>query len=173
MRGNTKQVSLCGIFSAFSLVVMFLGTVVDIFDLTAAVIASFVVFIVSTAYGYKWGLCQYLLVALLSAIFLGGKFVFLVYVTVGYYPLLKSFFDNKLNNKILKLFLKLIVFNIGFTVLLFFGKSVLFTLDSSGNMIVWELILAYPVANVFIILCDILCDKILLKYGRMIFKMFG
>jgi hypothetical protein len=171
MRGSTKQIALCGILAALSITVLFFGTVIEVLDLTSVAVACFLVYIVSVMYGYKWGISQYLSITILSAIFLNGKFAFLAFISVGLYPVCKNFFDYKIKNKALKWFLKLLLFNIGFTILLFIGRNFLFLPDSTNKRIIIEILIAYLISNAFIILYDFVCDKMIIKYGRIIFKL--
>lgn len=169
MRGQTKKVSLCGIFAALAISIMFLGTIFEAFDLSSVAFASFTVYVILQIYGCKWGICQYLLIALLSSLFFFGKFVFLVFITIGYYPIVKYIIERNFKNRFLKLSLKLFLFNIGVTLLLFFGKKFLFELDSNGNISLFDFLISYPFANIFILLYDLVCDKIIIKYKNVIF----
>ncbi len=171
MRGKTKQIALCGILSALSITVLFLGTVIEVLDLTSIAIVCFGIYIMSNFYGYKWGVSQYLVISVLSAVFFSGKFIFLAFVSLGFYPVLKNFIDYKLKSKFIKWVIKLFAFNIGFTVLLILGKSFLFGVTVEYERFIIEIVLSYFMSNAFIVLYDILCDKLLLKYGKLLFKL--
>ena len=171
MRGNTKSIALCGIFSALSIAVMFLGTVIEVFDLTAVAFSTFLILLITKFYGYKWGISTYLSILLLSAIFFLGRFIFIAFVTFGIYPFIKCFFEQKLKNKKLSWFFKILLFNLTFTILLFWGFSFLFSSDINEKMLVIEIILSYPIGNLFIVLYDIVCDKIVTKYKKIIFNL--
>jgi hypothetical protein len=171
MRGNTKRVALCGIFSALALALMFLGGVVEVFDLTTAAFASFLVYIIAYVYGIKWGVSLYLVITILSFVFFSGKTVFFVFLFVGYYPLVKRFCDYKISNKKFTWIIKLVVFNIAYTFLLIVGKELFFELDTEGKFKIVELILAYPFGNLFIILYDIACTRLVFKYRRFLFHL--
>ena len=145
---------------------MFLGTIFEAFDLSSVAFASFTVFVISQIYDCKWGICQYLLIALLSSLFFFGKFVFLVFITIGYYPIVKDIIDRHLKNKLLKIALKLFFFNLGVTLLLFLGKNFLFGIDSNGNIALFDFLISYLFANIFILLYDLVCDKIMIKYKK-------
>lgn len=170
MRGNTKQVALCGIFSALSIVLMFMGTIIEVFDLTAAAASSFLVFLITKIYGSKWGFSLYFTISLLAFVFLGIKFVCIVFAFVGYYPIIKVLFEDRIRNKKMMWILKLLVFNVGFTLILFFGRKFLFNLDLNDK-IIYEIIIAYPLGNIFIVLYDIACQKIINKNYSLLFKL--
>ena len=171
MRGNTKRVALCGIFSALALALMFIGCMVEVFDLTTVAFASFLVYIIAYVYGTKWGISLYLLITVLSFILFSGKIVFIVFLFVGYYPVVKHLCDHKIWNKKLSWLIKLVVFNIAYTFLLIVGKSLFFEMDANEKLKTIELFLVYPFGNLFIILYDIVCTKLVLKYRRFLFQL--
>lgn len=170
MRGNTKAIALCGIISALSIAVMFIGNTIEVFDLTATAFSTFLIFLIIKFYGYKWGISTYFSIAFLSAIFFFGNFIFILFITLGIYPLIKCFFEQRIKSKKLLWFIKILLFNLSFTILLFWGYSFLFPRDINKNILIIEVILSYPIGNIFIVLYDIVCDKIVTKYRRLIFN---
>ncbi len=168
VRGKSKKTAVCGIFAAAAITVMFFGTVVEVLDLTSVAIASLFVFIVSSAYGYGAGVMLYAVISVLSMILFTGKLAPLVFLVLGYYPIIKNLFYFKVKSRILKWIIKLLIFNIGFTLLIIFGKTFLFTVGADGNVSAWQIVVSYIVGDFFIVLFDFAMDKVLLKYSGLL-----
>ncbi len=165
IRGKSKKTAVCGIFAAVAITVMFFGTVIEVLDLTSVAIASLFVFFVSVAYGYGSGVMLYAVISVLSTLLFTGKLTPLAFLVLGYYPVIKYFFQFRIKSKILKWIIKLLIFNLGFTLLIFFGKTFLFTVGVDGTVPVWQIIVSYLIGDIFIILFDFAMDRVICKYS--------
>jgi hypothetical protein len=165
MRGQTKKIAICGVLSALAVSVLFLGTIIEVFDLSAAVIAAIAVYIVVNTYGLSSGFAVYAVISILSFLLLTGKFTPIAFLPIGIYPVIKKFFDYRTKQKVLRIIFKLLVFNVFFTLLVCLGKSFLFTIDDNGNISFWEKILIYPIGNCFAVVFDVFLNRIGVAYG--------
>ena len=165
VRGKSKKTAVCGIFAAAAITVMFFGTVIEVLDITSAAIASLFVFFVSVAYGYGSGIMLYAVISVLSTLLFTGKLTPLVFLILGYYPIVKNYFQFRIKSQILKWIIKLSIFNFGFALLILFGKTFLFTVGVDGNVPVWQIIVSYLIGDFFIILFDFAMDRVIGKYG--------
>ncbi len=92
---KTKKLTLSSVLTALGVVLMALGSVIDLIDLSVcALVSLFVVFAyIEIGTSYAWGV--YLATSLLSLILLPSKLIFAEYVLVfGIYPLLKAMIER-------------------------------------------------------------------------------
>lgn len=111
MHKNTKKVAICGVMGALSIVVMLLGGIFPLATFCAPAIAGILIMPIVIEYGGKSGILLYISISLLSVFIAADKemaFIFIFFL--GYYPLLKTVLE-KIKPAILKLFIKLIIFN--------------------------------------------------------------
>jgi len=169
---NTKIVSFCGIISALSIFLIFLGTMIDILDLTSVAASSFLAYIVINTYGYKWGFALFSAVSLVTLCFFPGKFAPLLYVIFGFYPFIKKLIEKLLKSKVFCWIIKLVLFNLIFSVFLFFAKDLLFTADILENSAFIWYSLAFAFVNLYVVLFDIVCSRLIIKYKSLFLRFF-
>ena len=151
--------ALAAVLSALCFVVLLLGSVITVLDLSCAAVASFIIiFCVIELGGYYpylvWGV-----VSLLSLLILPDKFGALVFALFsGVYPILKSYIERI--PKLPSWILKLCIFNIVLTVII--GTS-RFILGIPTEEIDFSLIV-YGVCNITFILYDIASTRIITLY---------
>ena len=108
---NTRLLTLCALLSALGVVLLYVGSLFEVLDLSMAVLASLAVVILVIERGgiYPWLI--YGVTALLSFLLLPNKFGAVVYTFfMGFYPIVKEKIE-KLPLRPLRLFLKLVIFN--------------------------------------------------------------
>ena len=101
-----RRTALGGIVSALGLVVMYLGSVIDVLDLSAAAFASILLIAVIAEHGRRDAICVFAVTALLSLLLLPNRAPALLYTLfLGYYPMLKITLDRlgRLRGTVLKL----------------------------------------------------------------------
>ncbi len=135
---KSNYVAVGGICTAFSLVMLFIASVLPASKLAFTFIASVIVGMLIVVYGYKLALCQYAAVAIVGMLIVPDKAVALLYaLVVGNYPAIKFLID-KIKNKVLNFAVKLIVFNIymilSYLILVFLLKT-----DMSIKYSIWVL----------------------------------
>ena len=136
-------------------VVMYIASVTEIFDLSAAVVCSMIIIIavIETGKVYPWLI--WLVTGILCMLFIPKKDIALEVVLFGgIYPMIKSYVERL--RPLPSWILKLLFFNAVFTVWYFLSKY-LFMLDVGMALDV----IAYVAANVFFVLAD-LCFTVMI-----------
>lgn len=108
-RGATRRMVTCAILCALSTVMLGIGTVLEIIDLTAAAMAAVVILLIYLCYGARYALLSYAVTGALGVVLLPQSLAVWSYVgLVGYYPVIKSRLDRL--PRILGWIVKLILF---------------------------------------------------------------
>ncbi len=166
---KTKKLTLCAIFTALGVVMLYLGCFFQTIDMSICAIASLIIVIVTLEFGAKTALAVFIATSALSLFLLPAKYIATLYaVFIGYYPLIKNVFERL--PKALSWFLKILVTNIALAVMLLLGTYV-FKLDDKVNLTI--IVLTVVLANVCVILFDILLDKLIILYHYKFRKMLG
>ena len=116
MRRAAKTVALGGMMSAVAVVVMCLGSIVPIATFICPALAMIVGQITVRLCGRRIGWCWYGAVAILSLLMSFDKEAAVTFAFLGYYPMIKSWFDRFKLGWIGKL----IYFNLSIAVMYFF-----------------------------------------------------
>ena len=102
--------------SALGVVILYLGAIVEVLDLSLAALAPILVVYVAIELGGSWPWLVYLVTGLLALLLLPMKFGALVYLLFsGFYPMVKKWAEQKLP-RLLSLVAKLGVFNLSLLV---------------------------------------------------------
>ena len=110
MKMNAKKISFCAIMSALGCAILYLGSLIEVMDMSMAAIASFLVVICMIEMGGYAPLLVYASTSLLSFLLLPNKTVVLIYLMFfGFYPIIKKHLEKL--GRIWSLILKLITFN--------------------------------------------------------------
>lgn len=116
---KTRYLALSAILSALGVVILFMGSVVQVLDLSMAVIASIIIIYAMIELKSYWPYLIYAVTSILSLLLLPDRFVAVVYAGfAGYYPILKFIFEKKLS-RIVEWIAKLTVFNAALTLVIF------------------------------------------------------
>lgn len=120
----TLKISVCGVLTAFSYCMLALGTLVEIFDFSSVVIASFAIVFCTAEMGSSFALLTYAATSLLAFLLLpGSRFPALLYLAFGgLYPIIRPYIAKCKNP--LAFFLKFLYCNTAF--ILVWEISVLF-----------------------------------------------
>lgn len=129
MRSYSRKIALCGVMGALSVAVMLLGAVVPVAMYLAPAVAAILVMLVCAECGRKLAWTEYAAVSLLSILFVPDREVALVFVFLGYYPLVKPRFD-RLHPRLMRVLGKLFYFNASVLVL----YALLFVLFFPGQL---------------------------------------
>ncbi len=111
MGQRTRLTAICSVLSALSVVLLYLGSFVEVLDLSVALIASLAVVVLVIERGgiYPWMTC--LVTSVLSLLLLPNKTPAIVYACfMGFYPILKEKIE-KLRWRAVRIVLKLVTFN--------------------------------------------------------------
>ena len=133
---KTKKTTLAALLAAMGVALIFLGSVIEVLDLSVAALASFfcIFAVIELGGAYPWLL--YAVTSLLSVILMpytmGGWFYLLFF---GYYPILKEKLERL--KKPIAWCLKLVILNVALLIsvvlayFLFFGQTVIFLISSA------------------------------------------
>lgn len=125
MSRKTKNLATAAILSALGVVILFMGSIIQVLDLSMAVIASIIIIYAMIELRGAWPYLIFAVTSLLSMFLLPDKFVGVVYLGLaGYYPILKFHFEKKLP-LIAEWIAKLVVFNIALTAVIFVSVHLL------------------------------------------------
>ncbi len=112
---KTRVIAENGLLAALSIIVLLLGSLIDVLDMSSAAIAGFAVLAARIRWGRNSAVALYALTSVLSMLLLPNKVPALLYVFYGgLYPILKAEFE-RIKNRVLEW-----VFKVG-SVLLFFS----------------------------------------------------
>jgi hypothetical protein len=119
------MMTLCAILSALCVVILYLGSLVEVLDLSVAVIASLpvIVLVIERGRGYPWMI--YGVTAILSLLLLPNKFPALVYAAfAGFYPILKEKIEG-LRLRPVRLLIKLSLFNLSVLLMWLLARAIM------------------------------------------------
>ncbi|MBE6600221.1 MAG: hypothetical protein E7640_03355 [Ruminococcaceae bacterium] len=162
---NTRKLALSAILCAFSVLLIFLGSVIDVMDLTAAMLASILIAVVLIEAGGNWPWLTYAAVSVLSFLLIPNKLPAVIFILTGYYPIIKQRLERL--NPFVSYLLKLLVFNVLMTVFLFICSSffpgvdllLIPSLSRGANIAI-----AYALGNAVFVLYDFALSKLITYY---------
>ena len=131
---SIKKLTVCSLLAALGVVIMLLGSLLDILDISVAVIASLLCIIAVIEYGKSAPWLVFAVTAVLSFLLLPGNKSPALFYTVffGFYPILKEKIEKK--SKVISWILKEVVFNICLIPMMFI--TVFLLVDPSKNSLI-------------------------------------
>ena len=157
---RTKRLTLCAVFCALGVVLMYLGVLTGVLDISAVVFTSLLNVIIVIEYGGVWPWMVYGVTGILSLLLLPDKYCAVLYIAfAGYYPMLKEKLEKYLK-KWLAWVLKLIGFNIALAaveVIAFFVLNV----ETEGYIVEISLFL---LGNLIFVIYDFLLTRLITLY---------
>lgn len=164
---NSYKTALGGIVSAICLVLMLLTGIVPIGTYAFPALAGLILIIIVIEVNCKWAFAVFFVVSVLSFLLAGDKEAALYFTAFfGFYPIIKSQLE-KITNRILEWFLKLLIFNICIITAFFIGMLVLSvpkdSFEIGGVYLPW---LFLAVGNIVFIIYDIGLTQVVTKYIR-------
>ena len=113
---RTRALTLCGALAALSVVLLAIGELLMVLDLSMAVIASLLVIFAVIELGRGYAVALYAVTAVLALLLCPQKSAAVAYAFfAGYYPILKAMIESRLP-RFWGWVLKILVFNAGFAV---------------------------------------------------------
>lgn len=108
---ESQKIAFCGILGALSVVVLLIGSMVQIGTYAAPMLAAFLLIPVLDAYGARYALMLYAAASVLALILVPDKELALCYLLVlGYYPAAQCRL-NRIRRTVLRWAAKLLLFN--------------------------------------------------------------
>ncbi len=162
---TTKKLTLSSIMVALGVVIMYLGGMIEVLDLTVCALASLIVVFIYLEVGSPYTWLTWLSTSLITAIIFFGNPIWLNYFLVfGIYPLLKAYIE-KLPRALWVLF-KLLYAN-AVVWALFFLMELIFGIPLFGKDALWIKIVLYAVINVAFIAYDVFITvSVKIYYGK-------
>lgn len=156
----TRRLAVSAVLAALGVVLLLLGSLVQVLDLSMAAIASLLVVFAVIEIGGKYPILIYLVTSVLSLLLLPVKTAALIYfVFAGYYPILKAVLEGRLSKPV-AWGLKAVIFCAAVTVGLF-SAGKLFLMDLSWIFANWWFLLC--LLPVFV-LYDIALTRLISAY---------
>lgn len=93
-RLRLKRLCVCALLCSLGVVILYLGALLDIFELCVVALAAMLTVPVVIEYrgGYPWGI--YLCTSLLAILLLPQKMPGVTYLLFAFYPILKAYFER-------------------------------------------------------------------------------
>ena len=161
---KSKNVALGGLLAALSLVVMFLGGLIPLSTYVCPMLACLCCYVVLKSCGSKIALVWYFSVSVLVLLIGPDKEASLVFLLLGYYPILKP----KLDKSPIRVLLKLLFFNCSILILCVLIAAIM-GVKFSGEILeasVWWTIILLVLGNIVFFLLDRLLSILEFKTGN-------
>lgn len=165
-RNSEKRRAFCvalgGIFTALGVVIMYAGSLIEVLDLTAAVIASLLCIVTVIDLGKRWAWVVYAATSVLATVLLPNKFPAVTYLLfVGYYPMIKAALEGRITSRGVRFAVKLLIFNPAFAAITAVSVFVLrIPFDERGFMIA----VLFALGNLTFIIYDIALTRLITFY---------
>ena len=109
-RDRTRRVAVCAMLSALGVVMLYLGSMIEIVDISMAVIASLLCVFAVIEYGGAYPWLVFAVTSVISMLMLPNKTPAAMYVVFfGFYPILKEKLERK--PKVISWIFKELIFN--------------------------------------------------------------
>ncbi len=158
---KTRTLTVCAMMSALGVVTLYLGSIIEVIDISMAVIASLFVIFTVIEYGGAAPWAVYAVTGVLSAVLLPNKFPAAMYILFfGFYPILKEKIE-KLPSRVWQWAIKEAVFNVCLVVLMILAKW-LFFFEGEILTVIW--IVFFLLANGTFVIFDIALTRLISLY---------
>lgn len=95
MKNSVRTLAVCSVCSALGVVLLWLGSLVEVLDLTVVCLASLIVMFVIIEYGKPWFFLVWLVTGSLALLIIPNKFCAAEYLLYGgVYPIIKYFAEK-------------------------------------------------------------------------------
>ena len=94
MRTSSRQMALGGMLTATAVVIMCLGSLIPVNTYVCPVLCILITRVVLESCGRRIGWCYYIATAVLSLMLAPDREAALVYAFLGYYPMIRPFFEK-------------------------------------------------------------------------------
>lgn len=157
---KSKKIAICALFCSLGVVLMYIGAIFEVMDLTTACFASMLCVITLAEIGGMYPWLVYAVTGIISLLILPQKFGALIYLCLaGYYPMLK-FFLERIKARALVWILKLLFFNTAMAVMMVLAVFVFIT----PGMTKWYIIAFFVLGNISFAAFDIALSMLIRLY---------
>lgn len=159
-RSSLKQLTVCSMLTALGVILMGIGTLVEVLDISTAVIASCCVVIALIEYGKGAPWMVYAAISVLSFLLLPNKFPAMIFTLfVGFYPILKEKLDKK--HKVIRWVLKELIFNVCLAIIIMLYMLLFFESATLAIPLPLIIVVAVILCEVVFVMYDIALDKMI------------
>ena len=156
---RTRKIAVSAMLSTLGVVILYLGSIVNVLDLTTVAIASLFIFFAVIELGTPFQYLIYFVTSLLSILILPDKFAGLAYFLFGgIYPVFKEKFERL--HSIVSWVLKFVFFNVVLSLIVAVSVYIMHIEDAEIGFT----IALYGLGNVAFLLYDIATTKLLTFY---------
>lgn len=162
---KTKKLVLSSVCAALGVICLYLGGIIEVLDMTAAVAASLLVLFAVLEIGYGYAAAVYAMISLLGFLLLPNKSPAIFFLLMfGYVPMTKFFFEKHLGK--LSWAAKLTLYNALLLFLTFFAAELVgFSTENEWGIAAEVMMGVYvALANVVYVACDILYKRLSILY---------
>lgn len=122
---KSKKTAFAAILCALGIVIMYVGSIIDLLDITMACMASFLIVVSVLELGASYPLLIYFCTSVLSFLILPNKSVCLIYILFfGFYPMLKRILERM--RMIFSWICKIALFNVMLIAYYFLAEKLFF-----------------------------------------------
>ena len=158
---NTRQLTACAMLVALGVVLLWIGSVLEVAEISMAVVASLLCIIAVIEYGGAWPWLVFAATSVLSLVLLPNKGVALTYALFfGYYPILKERLERL--PRVWQWVLKELIFNAAMAVILVMWRILLF--PTAGKMPLMMIAMLVAVFELVFLLYDIALTRLISLY---------
>lgn len=156
---NVLNLTFSALLSALGVVVLSIGSFIEVLDLSACLLAAMILVIMVIEIGGAYPWLTYAVTATISVMLLPNKFSVAIYILfAGNYPMLKRLIEK--TKPFIGWILKLLLFNLEFT-LIYFVSTRIFMISDIGYSLN---LLVYLLCNGVFILFDITLTRMISFY---------
>lgn len=160
---KTKKISVCAMLAAVSVVILYLGSVFEIMDLTISCAASLTVLFCTVELGNRYAAAVYAATSILSLIIVPNKWIVIYFIMFfGIMPITKKLFEK--TGKIFSWVLKIAAFNAEIFAFYFIAQKLDFFAENESGLP--YLIVLLVLANFVFIMSDILYTLLFVIYDK-------
>lgn len=160
---NTNRLTVCAMLAALGVVLLYVGSLIEVVDISMAVLASLLCVVAVIEYGGSWPWLVYGVTAILALVLLPNKTPAAFYALFfGFYPILKEKLEKLPRG--LSWILKELIFNISFAVMAIVSVLLFF---SQGNTLLSQPILIFAgiiLVEIVFVLYDVAMTRLISFY---------
>lgn len=162
-KNKTKIIAFSAVMCALGTIMLYIGAVIDIADITTAAFSSFIILICMIEIGGYVPFLVYGVTSVLSFILLPNKGSALLYIIFfGFYPILKKYLEKL--PKLLSWALKFAVFNVFVIMYLYIAHALLHI--ETGSMKIYIVILLNVIFFTFDLVLSLFVTTYVLKLRK-------
>lgn len=165
MRTRTRRLTVSAILAAVGVVLLYLGALIEVLDLSVVVLASLVCVFAVLEMGGAWPWLVYAVVSVLSTVLLPVKTPAVLFLLFGgCYPIVKAYYERL--PRVVSWLLKVVSFNLALTLFMVAARWLLGLTDVTYfDTPLWT-VLTYLAGNAVFVLYDVALTRLITAYLR-------